>query len=130
MRGEREARTGVLQQCLDQIDVGEHHSAAAVALQAEFVQRRAKRVKVFTNELRSIHVFILEIVEIGFPLVAHDLWMREYRSLNTFPQVKQRTGIIIAGMGEGNGDWIGETWGGMWGALGSIVSPKQRKRRR
>ena len=77
MRGEREARTGVLQQCLDQIDVGEHYSAAAVALQAEFVQRRAKRVKVFNTELRSIHVFILEIVEIGFPLVAHDLWMKE-----------------------------------------------------
>ena len=77
MRGEREARTGVLQQRLDQINVGEHHSAAAVTLQAEFVQRRAKRVKVFTNELRSIHVFILEIVEIGFPLVAHDLWMKE-----------------------------------------------------
>jgi len=46
--------------------------------------------------LRSVHVFVLKIVQVRLPLITDDLThqMDEEKEL-TFPQVKQRIGMII-----------------------------------
>ena len=78
--------TVVVEELGDEVDVSEEHAAAAVALQAQLVQRSTR-----------VHAVLLKELEVLVPLVADNLngdWVSEIE-LGTLPQVKQRTGMII-----------------------------------
>ena len=63
----------------------QQHAAAAVALQAELVEG-----------LASVNALLLKELKVLVPLVANNLnGNTSIISFNTFPQVKQRTGMII-----------------------------------
>ena len=44
-------------------------------------------------------------MQVRFPLITHNLEMRDGSDSNTFPQVKQRTGMIIRVKNSENGLW-------------------------
>jgi hypothetical protein len=77
--------TVVVEELGDEVDVGEEHAAAAVALEAQLVESPA-----------GVLAILLEELKVLVPLVANNLmnWLNKL-FISTLPQVKQRTGMII-----------------------------------
>lgn len=78
----------ILQQLVDQIDVGHQHTAATIASAAQLGHR-------FTIENAFCEKFEISLVEIGDDLPeisSHRSWEMRARTL---PQEKQRMGMII-----------------------------------
>lgn len=89
--------------------MSEDHSAAAVSLEVELVEGITRTVSTdltFSSgqDLPLGHVLILQVGQVRFPLVTNNLEMlakyileneMPYKCKLTFPQEKQRTGIII-----------------------------------
>ena len=69
--------------------------------------------------VRSVHILILEVMQVRLPLITDNLEMRDGSDSDTFPQVKQRTGMIIRVKNSENGLWKRDVdWncGGVWDA--------------
>jgi hypothetical protein len=75
-----------VQELHDQINVGQDHASAAVALASKLVKR-----------ISWGHAFFVNQVEVPIPFVAGDLSMKnQFRvSKLTLPHVKHLTGMII-----------------------------------